>query len=538
MNERAGERSSDVVWLKRATVDELLSRQSSLDRVVEEGDIIDLATFGKPSEMGAKRTTKLVRAPDGEYVPGGEIGSAWDRWRHYAYFENGVLYEDGPVETIDLEDMLRRDGKARAIEQAITLPLRGAQYEISPATGDKGEAEFISDALTRSPADGGMEIPFDLVIGQMTSARLYKRACFERVYTVGSDGLVRYSKLAYRPPATTYVARVAEDASFAGFMQWTWRGMDFVRILIPANKAFVYLHGQYRDPLQGVSDLEAAFTVFQSKQKLRFLWYQFLETQASPRTWAKVGGNDETQAKTLAQKVAQLRGGGVVGLLSDQEVGVIESNGTGAQQFSQALAYLDQEMADSVLAGFLQLTSQANGHSGSGQTRGSQALSQDQRDFFLSAGDAVLREMAAHIRNYAIADLVRLNFGRQAVVPNFAFDELAQNDSFKDSVALLQAISTAPTPPAVIPWEFIDLLVESVAGYLDLDTDAIHKALLTRNDPAGKTPLETLGNVAAGQAPPGAGAHALGTVIGRASSMLGGLPDGSHGVGARSAADE
>ena len=37
--------------------------------------------------------------------------------------------------------MLVRNGMAAAIEQVLTLPIRGAPYTIEPAKGDKGEAE-------------------------------------------------------------------------------------------------------------------------------------------------------------------------------------------------------------------------------------------------------------------------------------------------------------------------------------------------------------------------------------------------------------
>ena len=39
--------------------------------------------------------------------------------------------------------MLSRNGMAAAIEQVLTLPVRGAPRTIEPAKGDKGEAEFV-----------------------------------------------------------------------------------------------------------------------------------------------------------------------------------------------------------------------------------------------------------------------------------------------------------------------------------------------------------------------------------------------------------
>jgi hypothetical protein len=51
----------------------------------------------------------------------------------------------------NFEEMLRLDGKARTLEQVLTLPLMSAEWSIEPAKGDSGEAEFVIDALTRPP---------------------------------------------------------------------------------------------------------------------------------------------------------------------------------------------------------------------------------------------------------------------------------------------------------------------------------------------------------------------------------------------------
>ena len=46
--------------------------------------------------------------------------------------------------------MLTRNGMAAALEQVLTLPIRGAPYTIEPAKGDKGEARVrrVGDDVT------------------------------------------------------------------------------------------------------------------------------------------------------------------------------------------------------------------------------------------------------------------------------------------------------------------------------------------------------------------------------------------------------
>lgn len=451
------------------------------------GDVVDLAMeSARQRDQRRQQTGKLPPAP-----AEGEMGSAWNRFRLYQYFEDGMVFENGPIETIDIEDMLQRDGIAMALEQVLTLPIRAAKWQIKPAPGDKGECDFVNKVLTTPPEQGGMEIPMELVVGQMTSARLYRRAYFEKVWTHDADGKVVLAKLASRPPTTCYLARSAEDASFQGFMQWSWKGLNYVKVIIPREKAFVYLHGAHRNPLLGVSDMQLAYNAYASKQKLRFLWYQFLTVEAMPRVLAKHSTMDQGQADELARRIAQLRGGGVVGLLQNQDATVLAAGGSNSagSEFSAAMAYLDQEMLASVLAGFLGLVQQARsgGSSGSGSARGSSALSKDQSEFFLNASEAVCREMAAQFTVDVIAGLCRYNFLTPAV-PHFEFEALAENDSSAQALQLLQAMVSAATPTPLVPYGFIDELVESVARSLSLNVTVVANAVKGQNHKLSDTP--------------------------------------------------
>lgn len=468
---------SDIAWVDP-------SRIGRRAQVVADGDGVEVPSPWNPTGSmldlaNGRRAQRDDRADRGRLPdpPEGELGSAWDRYRIFAYYQDGLIFEQGPIETQDLEDMLAKDGIAQALELVLTLPLRSIDWEIRAADGDRGELDFVKQALETPPEQGGMTSPIHLVLGQMTSGRLFKRAHFERVWRVDDDGSVRYDKLAFRPPSTCYLARSAQDASFQGFMQWTWKGMNFVRVIIPKDRAYVFLHGAHRNPLEGVSDLEVAYNAWQSKQKIRFLWYQFLELQATPRTAATNNTRDQGETNALARKVAGTKGGGVIGLLEGQSLSVLESNGTGAGQFSAAMAYLDQEMLHSNLAGFLGLTSQASGTSGAGGARGSNALSESSQAFFLEFNQGVLREMSRSFTLDAIAPLVAYNFGRDAAVPTLEFGRLEQTDAMDRTLDFLATLVSAQTPTPFLPVEFVDELVERVAAYLDLDGAKVRAAI-------------------------------------------------------------
>lgn len=439
---------------------------------------------------GSPNANIIVRRPpeppDGTaVVPAwmvGEKGASWGEDRLFAFYENELIFMRGAVEDLDLEMMLRVDGKARSIEQVLTLPLRGAKWQIDPAKADAGEAEFTDKLLTTPASAGGMRTPIQMVIGQMTSACLFRQAFFEKVFRL-EDGKVVYDKLAFRPATTCYLARSARTAEQAGFLQWTWIDQTFQQIYVPFAKSFTFIHGLHRNPLLGITDLDVCYRAFDTKQKLRFLWSQFLENQTIPKALAKHSSTgDEEGAGNLARKVATLKGGGVIGLMPGQDVEAFESNGKGAETFLQAIAYLDSEMSMSVLAGFMDLTSAAVSRG-----VGSYALSLSATDFYLQGREAVLGEMGEAITNDVIAPMIRWNFGRKAAVPTFRFTDLASTTNTTEAVlSLLQAAAQAQPnkdgAPTVLPMEFVNELIEKVSGLLGLDVGVVAKAVRDRTE--------------------------------------------------------
>lgn len=426
----------------------------------------------------------------------GERGSAVERDDRlfWAWSDKDYLSAED-VDAQKIENMLEIDGKARTLEQVLTLPLRSAPWMIE---GDSEEAQFVRDALTRPANSGGMSTPIELVIAQMTSARLFRRAHFERVWTI-RDGFAVYDKIAFRPATICRLKRDKRSGAFRGFRSWVGLDENDPKVdeqgyvTIDPLRALVHIHGQHRKPLEGISDLSTAYHLFETKQKIRFLWASFLADQQMPKALAKTANGDP---QALAQKVATLKGGGVLGLGEGEEVEAFESAGNGASEFLNALRYLDGEMAGSVLAGFTTLTD------GASSGRGSYALSRDSTDLFLQSGQSVLGEMGATLTNWAVADLVRVNLGVRRPVPSFKFGPMvAQN--VEQMLDLLKSIQSKADPLGkTFPQEFTDMLIERVADFLDLDRDRVAEALRARREdgtqPVGADQLR--GGVAAAKA--------------------------------------
>lgn len=422
------------------------------------------------ADISPKQAKKLL---------GDEIGTSFDiRDRMFSYWGDGVVFDYSSWSEADMKTMILRDGQAAALEAVLTLPIRQCPWSIVPSQGDKGEAEFVRSVLMAPAMSGGMKTPMQTVIGQATAAQIYKKSYFEKVWTIRpSDGMIVYEKLAYRPPSTCQVRRKAANADFDGFRQqvWLFGGLlaDRSRHLktpgyvdIPKHRSFVYIHGKHREPLQGVSELDLCYWAYQTKLKILFLWYNFIEGQALPKV--AVYGESQETADDRAEDLAQLRSSGIVGWKRNPEdmkaFEVIETNGSGSDQFQAALSFLETWQTSSVLAGFTGLSSLAS------LGRGSLALSSDQSAFFLKSRQAITQELETDITTDVIAPLVAYNFGADAAYPQFKFGPLI-DDNATALTTMFQTLAVAPT--LQVPAGIMDLITERIATVLDLDIDAV-----------------------------------------------------------------
>lgn len=400
-----------------------------------------------------------------------EEGSPFDfRSALFGNYKDGEVFDYGEFMARDRAEMFDRDGKAVGIRSVLTLPILSAPFTIERGQAKQEVQDFVLEALTKPANNGGMSTPIHLVVAQMCSAFVYKKAFFEKVLTIkkiGDKDRVVYDKIAWRPAGTCALARDAKTGGFRGFRQMPVRMEDTEEIKIKAQLAFVYVHGQHIDPMEGTSDLEIAYWCYQTKQKIRFLWYSFLEGQSLPKTIVK--NRDLEQAKATARQLLGLRNGGIAAVSGDSEIDAFESSGKGAAEFAAALKWLDSEASNSVLAGFMDLaTAASNG-------AGSLALSKDASDFFLMSEKAKMREIQDCINHYLIPDLVQYNFGPDEVCPEWVFGEI-QQDSVDQSMTLLQALGTSTS--SRLPDEFFDELVLKVAGFLEMDVDKIEQGLI------------------------------------------------------------
>lgn len=406
-----------------------------------------------------------------------EQGSAFDQdsLLFSAFDDGGVFSYDSTTFARDMQLMLRGDApdpKAQTLESVLSLPIRQAPFYVTQGRSKSKVYDRINRILTAPANNGGMSTPMNLIVSQMCNAFVYKKAFFEKVWTAdvqqGRAVGVKYDKVAWRPPTTCAIERDPKTGAFMGFRQMPIRLEDTDEKKFDPMRAFVYIHGTHRDPMEGVSDLLVTQWCYKTKQKIRFLWYQFLEGQALPKTIVK--NADDTAAMAVARKIIGLRSGGVVGIGAENQVDPLESSGRGAAEFKAAMQWLDAEASSSVLAGFTDLGAAAT----SGV--GSFALSKDQTDFFLMSREAEKKEMQDFINQFLVADLMRWNFGPDEVAPRFEFGPINQDDAGA-AISLLQATAQTPVNQSVLPQEFFDELTLRVAGFLELDVVTVREGL-------------------------------------------------------------
>lgn len=349
------------------------------------------------------------------------------------------------VTPANVETMLRLDGKVRAVEQASTLPLRSVPYEIE---GDDEPAVAVRHDLER------LDPPFAQVLAELASATVHGRSTHELIYGE-RDGRVALERVAHRPPTSTTPRVNERTGQIEGFDQRVVRDLDMATVRISNLRSLVLLHNRHRRPLTGLSDLECAWHLFEHRQKVRFLYFDYLENHTLPKAVGKDSAGDPDSLRRFAQRLATLKGGGAIAIGPDQEVAPYESSGRGAGEYREALDQLGREIADSVLAGFLNLTA---------GTGGSYALSRDQSDLFLQSRQAVLAEQAAAIRTQVFAPLTHANFGGRAKVPTLTFAPLVHAHT-AEAFTLLQSLASSDDQ---LPDGFTRRLGERVGSLLDL----------------------------------------------------------------------
>lgn len=479
----------------------MVNRSGGATRVIEHprtppSTAVELSSFSRtvatrePEEM----TKELaVRAEDMERgTPFDNTSLSAMPWTQLADDEFLVTTMPEREWIDDVRRMLGQGGQPAAVDKALTLPIRSANLTIEKPDKDEGQTDFVREVLYSGGQSNGMFPDLVGVVAQMATAIAVKKTYHELEFEKRADGKIGYKKVAWRPPQTCEPIRSLANGDLMGFRQYidsrVWSDPKFQReiikvgndrhdqfgyVRIPMARALIHVHGQHRDPINGISDLAVTHWAWTLQQKILLMWATFLDGTSLPKVIAY--GENPTEATRNATTIASLRGSGVVGMVRDagtdpalKAFETLDTSGAGAAQFAEMINYLEQQMTKSVLAGFLDLTSNAT------RGIGSYALSADQSGLFLTSRQAAAKELGATVTRQLIAPLVRINFGSKAAVPRLVFEQMGQEQSTL-AMQMLQQLGSVQN--VSVPPGFLDLLIERVSQFLDLPDDKVEKLL-------------------------------------------------------------
>ena len=215
-----------------------------------------------------------------------------------------------------------------------------------------------------------------------------------------SDGRIIYDKVAYRPPATCQARYNDRTSEPNGFRQqvWLFGGNLMLNrkqkvpgyVDIPKIRSYIYTHGKHREPLTGVSEMERLILVLRDAMASSSICGSISLREWRCSGWLCTATTSRRQPQR-ADDISQLRGSGVVGLVHPIEgqkaFEALPSAADAGAQFAACMTYLENWMASSVLAGFLQLSGAAakGTRAGGGASAGSYGMSEDQSSYYLAS---------------------------------------------------------------------------------------------------------------------------------------------------------
>ena len=323
------------------------------------------------------------------------------------------------------DEMRKSDATVKASLLAIQLPIRRAQWFVTPGSDDDKGKE-IADFITKSLFEY-MTITWDDFLRQALLSTAYGTMVFEKVFdikTVGSKTTICWRKFAPRLPKSI-IAWQQSDAS-DGIQQQTINGTN---VSIPIEKLLIFVQEKEGDNWWGISCLRAAYKHWYMKKNLEVIDAIAHERQGLGVPFVKLPNGatdaDKTQAETILGNM-RAHDGGYLLEPDNMSVEFKDMKSVTTKDAARAIDYHDRQITKAVLAQFLSLGSGASG---------SYALSQDHSALFLQSIEAIATNICDVINKYAIKQLVDLNFDGITEYPKLDFAGISRTDIDKLSVA-------------------------------------------------------------------------------------------------------
>ena len=316
------------------------------------------------------------------------------------------------------DEMRRSDGTVRAAVLATSLPIRRANWYVSPASEEPQDveiADFVSYALFEY-----MSITWDDLLRQALLQLPFGVMAFEKVFEVrnvdGKDRII-WKKLAPRLPTSIVKWQMTDGGE--GIEQ---RKQDGTSVNIPMEKLLVFCNEKEGDNWWGTSILRAAYKHWYIKNNFYKIDAIAFERQGLGVPYVKLPEAYTEADRSKAEEILKnLRAHDQAFMIEphDYEMGFKDMMAHTLRDPQPSIAHHDRAIVKCVLAQFLELGATDSG---------SRALSEDQSSLFLHSLEAVAHNTADVFNKYAIPQLVDLNFDGITQYPSLEFNGITRAD--------------------------------------------------------------------------------------------------------------
>ena len=313
---------------------------------------------------------------------------------------------------------MRRDPKLTAVLGAITLPIRRATWCVDPAGVRDEVAQLVADDLGIAVLGAEDEpgparrrgVKWSRHLRMALGCLTYGHMPFEQRYDI-VDGRARLAALNERLPGTIRQIVLSDSGELRGIKQ------DITGdTLIPIDRLVWYVHDREGAAWQGQSLLRPAFGPWLLKHEMWRVHATSIRRfgMGVPSVEAPPGATPqqilEAQRLASAARVGETGGMGLPAGFKFNLTGM-----TGSVPDALAfIRYLDQQMAEMALAGFLDLGNTENG---------SRALGESFVDVFMLAIQAIADDMADTATDLAV-QMVDYNWGEDEAAPRLVVSDV------------------------------------------------------------------------------------------------------------------
>lgn len=289
-----------------------------------------------------------------------------------------------------------------ALLTAIEQSIRTAEWQIVSEKGeDDPRVVLVQDAVNNMSTN-----MHDHIIEALTMLP-FGYSAFEIVYERAPDGRLLWRKFAPRGQDTLERWEFDDKGGLAGF--WQRAAPNYRLVMIPIDKMVIYRTRSEKNNPEGRSILRTAWISYYYQKNIAQIEAIGIERDlaglpvirlpSGASTDASDTNSDAGKAAKIVRNIRNDEQAGIV-LPPEWELELLSTGGTRQFDTNAIITRYESRILMAALAQFLML----------GQARvGTQALSEDQTDFFSMSVNAIAATIAETFTKYAIARLLRLN---------------------------------------------------------------------------------------------------------------------------------